>query len=111
MDKLTFYLGRNNSKTIGLYRQDEDDPAPILVPINTVTSVQLKFGPHCLDTEVDTTIFTLINDATAIKVIGGQLADLTPGEWVGQLTVFDGLNPDGLAWVDLAVEVVSWPIC
>jgi hypothetical protein len=113
METLTFYMGRASSLSIDLYRQGDEDPAPVLVEEGVVTRAMLRFGDYCLDTEVveHADIFALNDDKTTVIVKGGLMDNLRAGGYRGHLTVFDALNPEGFPWEEFQIVVKKWPTC
>lgn len=104
---LTAYIGRDNEARLELLQDG------VLVVASAVTKAVLKFGTFCLDTEVDTDeiyFLTSNNQTLCLKI--GLLTGLVAGNYSdGKLTLFDAVNTNGLAWVDLTISVKDWSVC
>jgi hypothetical protein len=107
-ERLNIYPGTDNAIIFsGLKYKD-----PLIdVPPNTLTRAMFAFGSFCVDTETDTATFYFQENATKIKLIGGQIDGLpsTQTDYVGCLTLYD---LDGkYAWKSFKVRVYEWLKC
>ena len=107
------YIGRGNTESIRLRYIPEGETEYETVEDDTVLRAVFRFGAYCLDTETDIAGYiTLAENATVVRIKPGLVAGITEGQYSGWLTVYDALNPDGLAWGDeIIVNVRPWSVC
>jgi len=108
MVQITAYIGRNNRNTLELLQ----DGAPVTESV--VTRAIFHFDSYCLDTEVlgDSAFIALSETAQSVYLWLGKLPGLVAGTYSGNLTIFDEIAVDGLAWGGkIVVNVREWPVC
>ena len=124
---ITAYIGRDNVTRLSLQELQGSD---IPVTPNTVTRVVCTLIPKrgktvfCADTDAATPIIVLEEADTVVDVQFGLVTDLLPGDYNVYFTVYDGGNPNGLAWGAQAdrsnqfmtepsflLRAVRWPLC
>ena len=103
--QVTAYMGRVNEDQFELVQDGK------IVDPGVVTRAVLKFGEHCIDTDVDTTIISLDDDAQVVKMTLGLIEDLSEGSYVGKLTIYDAVAVKGFAWYTFNITVKSWEVC
>jgi len=105
--KLKVYKGRENVAHIVLKLNGQP------IPPFTAKRAVLRFGPYCLDTDVDTDIISMVDDGVKVRVRLGLLPDLSieDSPYIGFLTVFDDSSKEGLAWDRFKITVVPWGVC
>jgi hypothetical protein len=110
---LQVYIGRGNTESISLrlkpvgmddYQDVEDD---------SVLRAVFRFSDYCLDTDTDVDgHIALAENATVVELKPGLISGLVAGQYAGWLTIYDALNPDGIAWgEEIIVNVRAWSSC
>lgn len=124
---ITAYLGRDNVIQFSLQELQKSE---VPVTPNTVTRVVVTLIPKngktqfCLDTDDPSGILTLTEADTAVNAQFGLVPNLIVGDFEVYFTVYDGGNPNGLAWgaqpdrqhkymtePSFLLRVVRWPLC
>ena len=122
--KATAYQSRANFESIDLLVDGT------LVPPNSVSRavVRLESEPpdtmYCVDSQVNSDIITLTNNATRVSFQPGLIPNIPVGEYWVYLTIFDTLNPEGFAWgaspdrkgnfydePAMYLKIIRWPVC
>jgi len=102
---VTVYIARANRQRL-LLEQDGET-----VVEGAVTRAQFKFGPYCLDTAGADPI-ALTDSATVVEMQAGLVPDLNAGRYMGKLTIWDNLHPEGIAWgPEITVIARTWQGC
>lgn len=106
-DRLKVYKGRDNVAHLVLKLNDE------VIDPDVATRAVLRFGPYCVDTDVDTDLITLVDQATRLEMRLGMIPDLQTRDcpYRAYLTVYDAASANGLAWDDFRILVEQWAIC
>ena len=105
----TVYLGRDNAIEWALMvdGQPVTDGAVQRVVLWLPAAASVDAVEVTLDSLSDSDI-TLIESATRVRIEAGDRA-LKPGVYAGYLTVYDAASPDGLAWGNMPIHVISRP--
>ena len=111
METITAYIGRDNIQTVLLEYKPKSGTAYETVAINTVTRAILRFGDFCLDTDDADPIFELTEDETELAMKLGMVTDIVAGDYIGQLTIYDGTHPNGIPWEDYRIRIEAWQVC
>ena len=107
------YIGRGNVESILLRLRPVGGSAYQDVDDDTVLRAVFRFSTYCLDTDTDVAgNIELAENATVVNMKLGLISGLVAGQYDGYLTIYDALNPDGLAWGDMVVvNVQAWSVC
>jgi hypothetical protein len=122
--KATAYQGRANFAGMDLLVEG------VLVPSNTVSRAvaRLESEPpgsvYCVDSQVDSDIISLTNNATHVSFQPGLISNIPLGQYWVYLTIFDTAHPEGFAWgasLDqrnefydepaMFLKMARWPMC
>lgn len=101
------YIGRNNTAEISLL----EDGAAIASNVATraVLSIPARAFEGGVSVEADTSTSGLsFNVSKTVLTLDIGDFDLIPGEYLCQLTVYDAVNTDGLAWSRILITVEDW---
>ena len=107
------YIGRGNFESILLKKRAVGEADFETVDDDTVLRAVFRFSTYCLDTDTDVAGYIeLAENATVVNMKLGLISGLVAGQYDGYLTIYDALNPDGLAWGDMViVNVQAWSVC
>jgi hypothetical protein len=106
----TVYLGRDNE----IKWQLQVDG--VVVPDSSITKAELYIPGTAFSDGVAVTYstsdseLTLEDSATTLKIELGHVATLLPGRYACKLTLFDGVDVEGLAWVEVIIKFEDWRV-
>lgn len=106
----TVYLGRDNEITWQLQVDG------VAVPDNSITKAELYIPGIAFSDGLAVTYST--DDAqlsfeannTVLKVELGHVATILPGRYTCKLTLFDGVDVEGLAWSEELITFKDWRV-
>lgn len=106
----TVYLGRDNDVKMQLTIDAS------VVPDNSITSAELYVPSIAFSDGLAVTYST--DDAqlsfeannTVLKVELGHVATILPGRYTCKLTLFDGVDVEGLAWTEELITFKDWRV-
>ena len=100
------YINRDNIEKLALLQDG------VAVTAGAVTKAVLKFGDYCINTDDDSDqIYFLDSDNQTVCVKIGQISSIAVGRYEGILTIYDSTAVNGLAWVEVEVNVYEWAVC
>jgi len=113
MEKLRFFIGRDNITNVKLQLKTVDDTDFVDVDDGVVLRAVLKFGSYCLDTDEEehADFFSLADDETVVSIKGGLIPNLVKGDYTAYLTIYDAVAEDGISWQSFRIQARDWPIC
>lgn len=106
----TVFLGRDNE----LKWQLQVDG--VVVPIDTITKAELYIPGTAFTGGVAVTYSTLDPELTfetsntVLKIELGHVATLISGRYTCKLTLFDGVDVEGLAWSEELINFKDWRV-
>lgn len=104
----TVYLGRDNEVRWQLQVDG------VVVPNNSITSAELFIPAEALSDGVGVTYTTpssqisLENNNTEVVLFLGHEEKILPGRFKCRLTLFDGDDTEGLAWIERVITFLDW---
>ena len=100
------YIDRDNIEKLALLQDG------VAVTAGAVTKAVLKFSDYCIDTDNDSDqIYFLDSDNQTVCVKIGQIDSIAVGCYKGFLTIYDSETVNGLAWVEVEINVYKWAVC
>lgn len=106
----TVFLGRDND----IKWQLQVDG--VVVPNNTITKAELYIPGTAFTDGVAVTYstdqaqLTFEDSNTVLKIELGHVATLIPGRYTCKLTLFDGVDIEGLAWSEELINFKDWRV-
>ena len=100
------YIDRDNIEKLALLQDG------VAVTAGAVTKAVLKFGDYCINTDDDSDqIYFLDSDNQTVCIKLGQIDSITVGRYEGTMTIYDSEAVNGLAWVEVEINVYEWDVC